>query len=262
MTRFLHISDTHIGVEDGFNVQGVVTLPFAKKLVDHISTLPFTPDFVVHTGDVVHEMPGVGNERAYELVKGLMKRVNTPVYYVTGNHDTSAPIKKFLTMGKKEDLSSSLNSYRFDLNGIRFLTVDARGPDKIDPHGLVSPEQMSIVEKEVAEGILPLVVFIHYPAVALDSTWLDRDMLILNGDELHSLLVRAKERIRGVFFGHVHRPISVVRDGILYSSAGSPYVQFYSYPGQADVSFQKGDTVYYSIVTIETNNVLIKTQTV
>lgn len=260
MIRFIHISDTHIGTHEDFEVMGIVPYPRAVQLVETLNALEFTPDFIVHTGDVVHEMPDVENTTAYELANkvlgGYTKSV--PFYYVTGNHDRSDALRSKMSSGPCEYLTDSLNTYRFDIKGVRFLTIDARGPDEIDPHGVISDEQMKIVKNEVNEGTLPLMIFIHFPPVVLDSPWVDRDMLINNGDELHTLFVQARSRIRGVFFGHVHRPITIYKDGILYASTSAVSAQFFSYPTQEKVSFQTDIGGCFNIVTLSSSSITIK----
>ncbi|HLB60680.1 MAG TPA: metallophosphoesterase [Patescibacteria group bacterium] len=259
--RFIHISDTHFGPEKDYELYGVKTYPYAVKIVEAINDLPFTPDFIIHTGDITqtHLEP-----KAYQLAASVFASLKAPVYYVTGNHDTSENILRYLPMGKRELLTESktINSYRLDIQGVRFLTLDARGPDEIDPHGVLSDEQLRILTEEVSRGKQPLIIFIHFPALPLDSIWLDRDMLLFNGDDFHALLTRAKDRLCGVFFGHVHRGMQVYRDGILYSSAGSSFCQFYSYPFQekpfdSDLPHQTG-TGFFNIVTVTPEQTTVK----
>jgi hypothetical protein len=63
---------------------------------------------------------------------------------------------------------------------------------------------------------------------------MDGNMLILNGEELHQALRPAAGRLRGIFHGHVHQPMQIVRDGILYASGASAFSQFAAWP--ADIT--------------------------
>ena len=60
-------------------------------------------------------------------------------------------------------------------------------------------------------------------------------MLVQNGRSFHNLLLPAKDRIRGVFYGHVHQNMQTVKDGIFYSSIVSAYSQFAAWPHDQEV---------------------------
>lgn len=230
---FVHISDTHFGTDRTFIRHGYQTWPCARDLVERINSLPCPPDFVVHTGDVASKpVP-----EAYNLAAETLGKLNMPIYYVTGNHDTSAGIKKHLSMGTHELLSNDENllSYRFDKGGYRFLVIDARAPDSMDPHGLLSEAQLLIIRNELETGTLPLILFMHFPVLPINSTWFDKNMLIVNGGKLHEELRSAAGRVKGVFHGHFHFPRITTRDGILYSCVSSSFANFSAWPGEVEL---------------------------
>lgn len=233
---FVHISDSHIGPTPGYSNHGHCPLPCAQRLVDIINDLPITPDFVIHSGDVVADPDPV----SYTLAAETMARLNIPIYYVRGNHDAVEDIIQYLPMGAKKDVTADQGSlsYTFDLKGYRFLVLDARGPEDIDPRGQLSAGQMNIIRSQATPEGPPLIIFIHYPAHPLDSIWMDTNMLIINGDAFHQALLPAKERLRGVFSGHVHQSMQTFRDGILYVAVGSSFSQFASWPGDVDVKHE------------------------
>ena len=232
---FVHISDTHIGPTADFSRHGHQPLPNARKLVELINTLPVKPDFVIHTGDVVTDPDPVSYQNAADLFAGL----SVPLYFVVGNHDTAVSIRTYLPMGPKVDLSQNqdLLTYAFNCKGYRILIVDARGPDEIDPHGLFSAEQLDIVRREAIPDGPPLLVFMHFPVLPLNSIWMDTYMLVINGNELHEALLPARDRLRGVFFGHIHQNTQTFRDGILYVSVASAFAQFSAWPNANTTGF-------------------------
>lgn len=260
MVRFVHLSDTHIGPASDFTLYGVETLPALDRLVERVNALPVAPDFVVHTGDVAASP----DPQAYRLAARAMGRLSVPVYYVTGNHDRSQDLRVFLPRGQCVDLGEGEGSmaYRFDLGGHRMVVLDGRGPDTIDPHGLLPEAQLLALKEEVLHGHLPLTVFIHFPPVTLDSPWLDRDMLLINGDQLHEIFVQVRDRLLGVFFGHVHRGMQVLRDGVFYSSVGSPFCQFTAWPNDERPEMETGGVGCYNFVTLTPGGCLVKEHTV
>ncbi|KAA3643028.1 MAG: hypothetical protein DWQ07_21155 [Chloroflexi bacterium] len=254
--RFLHISDTHIGPSRDFEIYGSHTYDCVSRLVDTINNLPIEPDFIIHTGDVVTDpFP-----EAYTLSAEIFSKLKAPIYYASGNHDLSSMLIPALPMGPKEDLlvDEGVNCYRFEVGSHRFLVLDGRGPDEIDANGQLAEAQYQILEDEIAaDG--PLSIFIHFPALELDTVWLDRDMLLLEGERFHKLVQQAKN-LRGVFLGHIHRGGAQYRDGVLYSSVASPIGQFSMWPEdqQGAAAADSGCTLYYNLVTLTDDTTIIK----
>ncbi|MGD2077076.1 MAG: metallophosphoesterase [Chloroflexota bacterium] len=252
---FVHISDTHFGPTVDYSRYGHTPLPCARRLVEIINTMPQRPDFVIHTGDVTAE-PGYAS---YRLAAETFDRLETPVYYVAGNHDTPAGIRRHLTMGPKQDLDPDPDrlSYVFEIKGHRFLVLDARGPEEIEPRGLLPASQLEIVARETGPDGPPLIVFLHYPVLAMNSVWMDENMPVVNGGVLHRSLRRAKGRLRGVFHGHVHQHMQIVRDGISYSSTASVFSQFAAWPDDVDVRHDLDEPPGYSFVHLLSDTTIV-----
>jgi Icc protein len=249
---FVHISDTHIGTTADFRRHGHTSLPCAERVVEIINAMPVRPDFVIHTGDVVAEP----FSPAYQLAAETFAALEMPIYYANGNHDTAEDIRRHLPMGPLEWAGSDPGrlSYTFEVKGYRFLVLDARGPDDIDPHGLLPESQLELAAQEasehgsLAEDAVPLVVFVHYPVLPLNSIWMDEKMLIMNGEELHRTLLPARERLRGVFHGHVHQHMQSTREGIIYYSVASVFSQFTAWPIDVDTRFDTDHQPGYGFV--------------
>ncbi|MCA9929193.1 MAG: metallophosphoesterase [Anaerolineales bacterium] len=252
---FVHISDSHIGPSRDYTRHGHAPFPCAQKVVEIINSLPVKPDFVMHTGDVVT----YPNEDAYKLAAEVFAGLDIPIYYVTGNHDTARDIHRSLPMGPKALLSKDMDvlSYAFEVKGYRFLVIDARGPDEIDPHGILSEAQLEVVQQEATTAGPPLVVFMHYPCNLMNSTWMDAYMMIINGDDLHRALLPARERLRGVFYGHVHQNIQTMRDGILYVAVASTFSQFTAWPTDIVTGFDPGHPPGFNFVHLMAQQTII-----
>lgn len=221
---FVHISDTHFGPDKAYGRDHHYPYPCAVKLVEVINSLPVRPDFVLHTGDVATNP----DEAAYALAAEVLGRLQAPVYYATGNHDLARLIRAYLPMGPQQWLVADpeVLCYRFEVKGCRFLVLDGRAPDHLDPHGLLSEAQLDVVRQEATPDGPPLALFVHFPVWPLNSPWMDANMLIINGEKLHQALLPARARLRGVFHGHVHQSMQTTRDGITYTAVPSTYSQF------------------------------------
>lgn len=256
---FVHISDTHFGPTKSYARHGHRSYPCAQRLVETINALPQRPDFVIHSGDVTTDP----TPEAYALAAEALAELEPPIYYVTGNHDRAKYIHEYLPMGPKEDATSDpgILSYTFEMKGYRFLALDARGPDEIDPHGVMSSAQLNLLRREAAPEGPPLAIFIHYPFLPLNSIWMDAYMLVINGETAHQALFPARERLRGVFHGHVHQPMQTMRDGILYVSAASAFAQFSAWPQAANVEFDLAHPPGYGFVHLTPQQTIIHQHT-
>jgi Icc protein len=256
---FVHISDSHIGPTADYSRHGHLSLPCTQRVVEIINNLPKQPDFIVHTGDVVTNP----DPDSYNLAARTFASLNRPIYYVNGNHDQAADIRPYLPMGPKEDAGSDPDrlSYTFDLKGRRFLVLDARGPDEIDPQGLLPDSQLDLIAREAQPDGPPLAVFIHFPALPLNSPWFDAEMLIRNGREFHQLLLPARDRLLGVFHGHVHQSMQTVQDGILYVSVASLFAQFAAWPDNAEDNLDPDHDPGYNFVHLLHGRTIIHQQT-
>jgi 3',5'-cyclic AMP phosphodiesterase CpdA len=220
---FVQITDSHLGPARDFEKHGVRPYDCLDRFVTLFNDME-PPDFLIHTGDVSDD----GSPASYDLAREILARVNVPVYFVNGNHDSVATLRDMMdpaATAHSADPDAPL-SYTFDVKGERFLVLDAFSETVPQPLGFMSESQLVFLRAEVESGTLPLTVFVHYPPFPMGSPWLDEHMPITNGDALHAALLPARDRLRGVFGGHLHRPVQTVRDGITYCTAASVAFQY------------------------------------
>jgi 3',5'-cyclic-AMP phosphodiesterase len=256
---FVHISDTHLGPEPDFELYGRKPHPYAERLVEIINDLPVTPDFVVHTGDVVADP----DPDSFMLAAETLEQLNVPIYYVNGNHDSASDIHQYLAMGAKEDLleGQDVLCYAFEVKGYRFLVLDGRGPDEIDPKGLISEAQLEVVRREATAEGPPLVIFIHFPVLPMNSPWMDEEMLLMNGQALHQALLPARRRIRGIFHGHVHQPMQTGQDDLVYTAVASTFFQFSAWPTDEETGYAPDEPPGYNFVHLMAERTIVHQQT-
>jgi Icc protein len=253
---FIHISDTHLGGTKDFKLNGVNVYSAAEKAVQAIKDLQLKYDFIIHTGDVA-SVDGTRDE--YQLASELFKSLNAAMYYVTGNHDTSSLMKELLQFGEHTPLSEDPNRlfYRFEINNHLFLVLDAKARKDQDPHGELSEDQLKKLEQILKESDRPITLFIHYPTQRPESLWLN-SMNLLNESEVLTIFNRYAAKIQGVFSGHIHKGITMVKNQIVYSTVGSTCMQFRNNPEDTDVIFTSSNTGFFNHVTISESAIDIK----
>jgi Icc protein len=255
----VHVSDTHIGPTRDYARHGYPSWSCADRLVDLVNQLPVQPAFVIHTGDVVTDP----HRASYRLAAETFARWQMPVYYVTGNHDRAMDIHRFLAIGPRNDVTPDRHvlSYTFEQKRYRFLVLDARGPASIDPHGILSDDQLALVRREAQPDGPPLTVFLHFPVWPLNSPWMDANMLLLNAAALHEALLPARHRLRGVFHGHTHQSMQIVRDGIVYTSVASTFAQLSAWPSDQDAGLDHDYPPGFNVVTLLPDQTIVRQHT-
>jgi Icc protein len=258
LVRFIHIADTHVARNPEFTNYGHAPFSNLEALVDAINSLQFPIDFVLHTGDVVEDR----SEEAYHVARRLFSRLRFPVYYVAGNHDDAAILQRVMLERKTviEPFDQAMT-----IGGVRVVVLDSRGPN--DPGGTLSNEQISGLRALCRRKGEPLVIAIHHPPLPLDSRWLDTGwatperaipaMLLDRGPEFMDAIAPARDRIRGVFFGHIHRAFEVVYRGILFSSAPSAFGQLLTWPNQSLPEPSPAEPAGFNLVTIDPDRTIV-----
>lgn len=275
LLNFVHISDTHLlkpdtthdfsDIEPGSTwslyAQQIMALPYdtrtaAQALVREINALPVKVDFVLHTGDVFND-PASPDD--YRDAAEIFSAVKYPIYYLPGNHDDTAGLQRVL---QGRDPAASFD-YQFEVNGVQFICLDSNDRTGVyPPHsGWLDDNQLTWLEAIcAADDGRPLVVALHHHPFAIDVAPLD-ELRLYNGDALHQILLTARHRLRGVFFGHVHHPFDVVQDGIFYSSAASAWYQFAGWPEYGIASVIEGANPGFSLVTITRERTFVRRHT-
>ena len=257
MPEVIHISDTHIGPTRSHDIRGANAYDRAVALVKGINDLPFTPDFVIHTGDVANDP----DTDAYDLAAEIMADLKVPIYYATGNHDDVPMMRTALNFGSLEMLipeSSDQLCYRIDSSGFDFIVVDGKVPPEEGPHGVIDPQQFDAVLGAIS-GDKPTAVFLHYPLTPIGSAWIDEHLLVQNGIAFQQALAeKAGDNLRGIFSGHLHRGLKLYRDGVLQSGVSSPACEFTAGPDDDFCDFLPGGPIPFDHITFTEEATMVK----
>jgi 3',5'-cyclic AMP phosphodiesterase CpdA len=162
--RFAQISDSHIGFNGPANTNVADTFTHA---IGQINSLGYTPDFVIHTGDLTH----LATPDQFDQVKQMLGELNTPhVFTVPGEHDSTddagQKYRQAFGAGTRGD-----GWYSFDAAGVHVIgLVNTLNMNKL---GHLGADQLEFVEKDVAglSSDTPIIVFSHIPLFAMYPDW-------------------------------------------------------------------------------------------
>ena len=256
MLTFLHISDTHICADPAYRphwLRKSVAHPNrgVESLLEAIDALPFTVDFILHTGDICAE-PEAEN---YHVARELLDRLEQPLYLLPGNHDSPQLAREILADGERRQV---LDDDHTIINGYHLISIEAGGVG--DPVFPTVPEEQianfAALLNQAQDG--PILVAAHYPFVRTGVPWIDDGARIQNGERLHELLVAQRERVAGVFFGHIHQVVTSFCDGITYNSCPSTWFSFTGYPGMEAADADLDAPCGFNLVMIRENRSFVR----
>jgi len=162
--RFVQISDSHIGFNGPANPHVADTFTHA---INQVNSLDYTPDFVIHTGDLTH----LSTPQQFDQVKQMLTGLKTPhVFTVPGEHDSTddagQKYRAAFGAGTRGD-----GWYSFDVAGVHVIAlVNGLHMQKL---GHLGTDQLDFIEKDVAglSSDTPIIVFSHIPLFAMYPDW-------------------------------------------------------------------------------------------
>jgi hypothetical protein len=204
--RFAQISDSHIGFNGTANPDVVGSF---ERAIRQINNLGYTPDFVIHTGDLTH----LATPAQFDQVNHMMGGLNTPhVFTVPGEHDSvddaGQKYRAVFGAGSRGD-----GWYSFDIAGVHVIgLVNTLNLKKL---GHLGADQLEFIEKDVASlsSDTPIIVFSHIPLFAMYPDWgWGTD------DATQALSYLRRFSSVTCLNGHVHQLFSKTEDNVTFYS--------------------------------------------
>ncbi|MCA9914746.1 MAG: metallophosphoesterase [Anaerolineae bacterium] len=248
---FAHISDTHLHADVNFKGGRDNPLPLvrAQQIIEALHALEAPVSLVLHTGDVGHK---IGKPETYSTAQQVLSTVRLPVLSIPGNHDRVTSFQQAILGRSKQEIQPHADQDT-EVHGVQFLLLDSHAATDGSAAGWLAPEQLHwLEERATADDPRPLVIALHHHPLPTDATWLDQ-MMLRNGEDFHAIMRKVGQRLRGVFYGHIHESLVTVRDGIAYYSAPSPWFQTHTWYGQQKPLRLPSQLAAFHLVTLTTD---------
>jgi 3',5'-cyclic AMP phosphodiesterase CpdA len=162
--RFAQISDSHIGFTGGANADVAATF---TEAINQVNGLGYTPDFVIHTGDLTH----LATPDQFDQVKQMLTGLSTPhIFTVPGEHDSiddgGQKYRQAFGAGTRGD-----GWYSFDTAGVHIIALV--NTLHMQSLGHLGADQLDFIQKDVAPlpSDTPIIVFSHIPLFAMYPKW-------------------------------------------------------------------------------------------
>jgi 3',5'-cyclic-AMP phosphodiesterase len=209
--KLIHLTDTHL-VAPGLCLYGLDPAARLAAAVADINTRNRDAALAVVTGDLTHW----GEPEAYRVFKQAMDKLVIPYVAMVGNHDRRAACLEALPGAAPRDLNNFVQGTR-DTSAGRLIFLDT-----LDEHshaGQLCTKRFAWFDQALDEAPRdkPLFVFMHHPPFAVGVHAMD-EIALVERARFAEVLKPHRGRIRHLFFGHVHRPISGTWNDIPFST--------------------------------------------
>jgi 3',5'-cyclic-AMP phosphodiesterase len=209
MLKFVHLTDTHL-VAPGQALYGLDPQWRLSQAVRSIITDFGDADFVIVTGDLTHW----GEASAYEALRHELARLPMPAHLLIGNHDDRLTFLRVFD-GRPTTQDGHVQ-FAFSAHGIRHVALDSNEPGV--EWGAVCERRAQWLANELDHcRDLPVHLFVHHPPFPTGIPTMDR-IAIREAGPLRAALMPHRDRIRHIFFGHLHRPLAGSWLGVPFSS--------------------------------------------
>lgn len=222
---FLQLSDTHWGFAGATQNPQFATM--LKDTVAAINQAAQKPDFVIFTGDLIHDDTTVTLATRLSRMTEFMSIVSgitgTTLKFLPGEHDAEAD------QGATFEKVFGPMHWSFDHKGIHFVALD----NVSSPTADLGTTQLAWLKADLAplDKEAPIVVFAHKPLFPLYAAW---DWITPDGQQAIDIL-SAYDNVT-VFYGHIHQEISTKTGAIAHHSARSLMFAFPAAGSQPNVS--------------------------
>lgn len=208
-TKFLHLTDTHL-VPPGQLLYGSDPQRRLQAAVRSMAAEHADAAFCIVTGDLAH----LGEPLAYAALQDALTSLPMPVHLMIGNHDDRAAFCRQFPAAPLDEAGFVQQALPF-AQGL-LLMLDTHEPGV--SHGVYCPSRCHWLAGRLRDsGDAPVWIAMHHPPFDVGLPSMDA-IGLRDAAAFAEVLAPHRPRVRHLFFGHVHRPISGSWRGVPFST--------------------------------------------
>ena len=165
--------------------------------------------FAVVTGDLTHH----GEPEAYARLRAILAGMPCPVHLLLGNHDERDAFRAAFPDAPVDPQGFVQQAVETPVGRCLMLDTKVAGTHA----GRLCRDRLDWLAARLAEDAGPVLLFLHHPPYRVGIAGMD-NIPLLDADALWEVLAPHRARIRHLFHGHLHRPLSGSWRGIPTSS--------------------------------------------
>ncbi|MGE6742085.1 phosphodiesterase [Allorhizobium pseudoryzae] len=247
MFKLLHLSDLHLK-PPGVVLHGLHPDLQLQRCVSHILAEHADADLCIVSGDIAHD----GEPLAYREARGQLKRLPMPVHVMIGNHDDRAALGAEFPEACAAD--GFIHRVIETVVG-RMVLLDTQDPGSAE--GRLCEARLAWLRARLAENDqAPVYLFAHHPPVPVGLQRMDA-IRLRDAEAFMAALLPFRDRLRHLFFGHLHRAISGTWRDLPFSGVRGTSHQIaldFTTPDIAPVSFE---TPGYGVALIGADSIVV-----
>ncbi|MDQ0471913.1 phosphodiesterase [Labrys wisconsinensis] len=196
-----HLTDLHVRPSGQPAYRVSETTMFTRRAVDAVRALPSRPDCLIISGDLTD----CGLVEEYQLLKGLLDRLDMPVYLIPGNHDRRENLTDVFAGYPGIAPGAQRVRYAVEDHPVRLIALDTVVPGA--SRGELDAQSLAWLDETLAaRPHAPTIVFMHHPPFDCGIRHMDV-IRLLDGAEAMEAIVARHHQVERVLCGHHHRPI-------------------------------------------------------
>ena len=239
--KIAQITDLHLIEDKNGKINDVNTFQSASDVVNHLSKNHKPIDYLIITGDISDD----GTNQSYNHLNKILSPIDTKIFLIPGNHDSIDNLDTFRAS------ISSQNKFVIENDDWLIFMFDTKKPNS--PNGQLKIREIDLFASTINEHPdKNIIVFLHHHPVMIGSASMDK-MIIENSSMLLDIVNR-NNRIKGVFWGHIHNVFeSKINNAILLSS---PSTCFQSKPNSKTFTIDKDSSPGYRIINLDSRGAI------
>lgn len=247
MLKFVHLSDFHL-VPPGRELHGLRPDERLATCISHIAREHGDAAFCVVSGDLTHD----GDALAYAEAGRVLSRLPMPVHLMIGNHDNRDAFRRAFPTAPCD--RHGFVQQAIDTPAGRLILLDTHEPGRAE--GRLCQRRLEWLDEAITASSGPIFLFMHHPPFDVGFDRMD-SIRLLDADALAVVMARARDSIRHLFVGHLHRNVAGSWRGWSFSGVRGTSHQIaldFTTQGFAPVSFEVSG---YAVVRVESESVVV-----
>ncbi len=251
MFTFIHLTDIHLVAGDE-PLYGLNPAERLEACIADINARHADAAFCIVTGDLAHW----GEPGAYARLRRALDRLAIPVHLMIGNHDDRGRFRQAFPECPVD--AEGFVQFTLETPAGQFLLTDTAMPGVA--HGDLCPRRLGWLAArldEAAAADRPVFLFMHHPPVAVGLAGMDA-IALRDPAALLAVLEPHRARVRHLFFGHLHRPVSGSWHGIPFSTLrGTSHQVALDFVAGAGIIRGSHEPPTYAVVRIDAAAVVV-----
>ena len=245
--KLIHVTDPHL-VAPGETLYGLDPEHRFAAFVDSVNAENADADLCLITGDLAD----LGERAAYDALRRHLDRLTVPWRVLIGNHDNR---QIFLDVLPETPVDG--DGFVQDVVTVgdqSLLLLDTNEPGIAA--GRYCARRCRWLDRQLADTTGPLLIAMHHPPFDVGIPRLDR-IGLQDQEAFADVVLPYADRIRHIFFGHLHRPVSGSWYGIPFSTLRATAHQTALHFDDRDVIPGCHEPPAYAVVLIRDDAVIV-----